>query len=84
MDVTLIANECVDTRIKGIPLASCKLDTENAYDHINWDFLLNIFHQMDPNIFGERWLKWIRACMCKAFYFDKWRICCLCPIKERS
>lgn len=61
MDAAFIANECVDTRLRGeVPGIMCKLDIEKAYDHVNWDFLLNILRQMG---FGERWLKWIDFCI---------------------
>ena len=58
MDATLIASECVDFRLKGnTPGVMCKLDIEKAYDHVNWDFLLNTLRQMG---FGERWVAWIK------------------------
>ena len=47
LDAVLIANEAVDSILRrkenGI---LCKLDIEKAYDHIRWDFLLQIMERM--------------------------------------
>ena len=43
LDVSLIANEIVDSILKKKETRVLyKLDIEKAYDHISWSFLLNV------------------------------------------
>ena len=61
MDAALLASECIVARRKnGIPGIMCKLDIQKAYDHVNWDYLLNILRQMG---FGDKWVKWMEVCI---------------------
>ena len=66
LDAILIANEAVDSILrrkeKGI---LCKLDIEKAYDHIRWDFLLQIMERMG---FGSKWISWINWCISTASF----------------
>jgi hypothetical protein len=60
-DWVLVANECLDTRLKvDHPGVICKLDVEKAYDHVNWKFLLYLMERCG---FSLKWRRWIFYCI---------------------
>ena len=66
LDVALIANEAVDSMLRrNDGRVVCKLDIEKAYDHLNWEYVLEVMRRMG---FGQRWLSWISWCMSKVSF----------------
>lgn len=59
MDGVLTLHEIVhDAKIRKKDGVVIKIDFENAYDKISWDFLFEILQQRG---FCETWCRWIRA-----------------------
>jgi hypothetical protein len=49
LDLVLIANKCLDSRL---------MDLEKAYYHVNWDFLLLLLYVLRRCGFGGKWCFW--------------------------
>lgn len=61
LDSVLIANECIDNRVKfGEAGVMCKLDITKAYDYPNWKFLIYVMGRMG---FDRKWQHWIFFCI---------------------
>ena len=61
LDAVLIANEVIDLILKNNESGIlCKLDIENAYDNVDWTFILTVMQNMG---FGEKWIRWIKWCI---------------------
>lgn len=56
--IVKVDNEAEESRLsQNKPGILCKSDIENAYDHVNWEFLLKILRLMG---FWEKWSKWVK------------------------
>ena len=54
LDAALITNEAMDSMLRrNDDEVVCKLDIEKAYDHLNWEYVLEVMRRMS---FGQRWL----------------------------
>lgn len=61
LDPILIANEVVEEyRSSGKEGLVFKIDFENTYDHVDWEFLVFVLWKKG---FGDRWRKWIKGCL---------------------
>ena len=72
MDFVLIASERIDSRMKtGVPWVICKLDVEKAYDHVNWNFLMNLLKWCG---FSEKMEKvdYVMYINCQIYYSNQW------------
>lgn len=59
LDVVLIANEFLDSRLRSRSLdLISKLDVEKAYDSMNWKFLLYLLRGMDGVEKGDGYQIW--------------------------
>ncbi|RVX18133.1 hypothetical protein CK203_004237 [Vitis vinifera] len=68
LDVVLIANEALDSRLKdNIPSLLLKMDIEKDFDHVNWNFLMEVMSKMG---FGHRWINWIKMVLLHSFLLD--------------
>ena len=66
LDAALIVNEAVDSMLRRTDSGLvCKLDIEKAYDHLNWEFVVEVIRRKG---FGQRWLTWISWCKSTASF----------------
>lgn len=72
LDGVVIANECIHSSDihssdkDEVPGLICKFDLENAFDRVDWRFLLYIKRRMG---FGVKRRKWIHECISSATFY---------------
>ena len=72
MDFVLIASECIDSRMKtGVPGVICKLDVEKAYDHVNWNLLMNLLKWCGFSKKMEK-VDYVTCINCQIYYSNQW------------
>lgn len=65
-DAILIVNEIADEVIRhNMTGTLCKLDMENFFDHVIWNFIDYMLNKMG---FGAKWRGWIRSCISTASF----------------
>uniref|UniRef100_A0A0V0HM28 Putative ovule protein n=1 Tax=Solanum chacoense TaxID=4108 RepID=A0A0V0HM28_SOLCH len=58
MNATTMANECVEgMQRSNLPEILCKLDIQKTFDHLNWNYRLELLQKMG---FGSKWIRWIK------------------------
>ncbi|RVW39985.1 Transposon TX1 uncharacterized 149 kDa protein [Vitis vinifera] len=66
LNAILIANETLDFRLKDNKSSLfLKMDIKKAFDHVNWDFLMEVMSKMG---FGHRWINWMKWCCSTATF----------------
>ncbi|RVW81060.1 Transposon TX1 uncharacterized 149 kDa protein [Vitis vinifera] len=66
LNAVLIANEALDSRLKdNAPGLLLKLDIEKTFDHVNWNFLIDVMSRMG---FGHKWINWMKWCWSTATF----------------
>ena len=67
LNVVFVVNEVIDSILKSNEGAvMCKLDIENAYDHVDWSILFSVMSMMG---FGEKWIRWMQWCISTANFY---------------
>ena len=71
LDVVLITNEVVDSRLKdNVGGVLCKLDIEKAYDHVSWSFFMAVLKKMGFREMDK--VDRMEYLNCEIFCFNKW------------